>query len=112
MQQDRKYANLFGDKNPMRRPEVAAKQAASLSATMKAAGRKPPKVQWTPEMRKKQSERAKQQWSQGNGSQARQWTEERKLAQSKKMRAYWDKVNAALAAVGESQHGYANTTNG
>lgn len=102
MQTREKYASLKGDNNPMRRPEVAAKQAATLKATLASGNFKPGKVKWTPEMRQQQSERAKQHWA--DGREGVQWSDERKQQHSQRMQAYWAKVKAALAAVGESQH--------
>lgn len=97
------YESLRGDGNPMRRPEVAAKQSASLTKTWRDPARRKKLSQqtterWaTPGEREKQSERMK--------AVAVKWTPERKAEQAAKMRAYWAKVRAALEVVGESQHG-------
>lgn len=112
MHASEKYANLKGDNNPMRNPEVAAKQSASLKATLaspakRAAMKRNAKARWTPEQRAAQSERAREAWAAGRDGV--QWSEERKQQHSQRMQAYWAKVKAALAAVGESQHGNKHT---
>ena len=105
----RRYESIQGDGNPMRRPEVAAKQAASLRKTWADPERRKQisakaKAKWTPEMRKAQSELIKTQYVQGRNGIGAKWSEERKEAQRQKMQAYWASVRAALALVGESRH--------
>lgn len=94
-----------GERNPMKRPEVAAKVAEAmrqrfaqdpqLKAQFVAAGTA---ASNTPE--KNASRRAKL---------IAHWNEERKQEARERQKAYWSKVKAALAAVGESQHGNENT---
>lgn len=89
-----------GDLNPMKRPEVAAKVSASakqrmadpeVRAAFVAAGGKASR---TPELNAQR--RVKLQ---------AYWTEERKEAARLRQMAYQAKVKAALAVMGESQHG-------
>ena len=74
--------------HPMRRPEVAAKQAASLRAhyakmyAMRSKGYAPSKTEVV----------------------AERWTPEKRQTQSAKMRAYWAKVRAGLAMLENRQH--------
>lgn len=73
--------------HPMRRPEVAAKQSASLRAhyakmyAMRGKGYAPSK----------------------SGVAVERWTPEKRQAQSAKMHAYWNRVRAGLAML-ENQH--------
>lgn len=108
------YAGLMGDGNPMRRPEVAAKQAESLRKTLsdparRAEMKRKAKDRWTPEQRAAASERMRKQHADGRTASAK-WSDERKQAHSQRMQAYWAKVHAALAVMGESQHGTNTTT--
>ena len=89
-----------GDLNPMKRPEVAAKIAASqkqrmadpeLRAAFVAAGGKASR---TPELNAQRSVKLQAYW-----------TDERKEAARLRQQAYQAKVKAALAVMGESQHG-------
>lgn len=101
------HQNIKGDANPMRRQEVAAKQAASLKKTWSdpekrkqiLKSRKP----WTPEMRAAFSDKVKQQYADGRAPAGKQWSDERKQAHSERLRVYWDKVRAGLAML-ENQH--------
>jgi hypothetical protein len=109
-----KYAGLRGDRNPMCRPEVAAKQAETLRQTLadpakRAAMKRNAVKRWTPEQRAAQAQRAQQLRAEGRLTSPK-WTEERKQEHSQRMQAYWAKVRAALAVVGESQHGTDSTT--
>lgn len=110
MTQIEKYARLRGNMNPMRRPEVAAKQSASLKAHYAQGKDKRRKVVWTDEMRQRRSEATKQMWAEKKGR-SQPWTEERKDIQRARMQAYWAKVKAALELMGESQHAANNPTN-
>ena len=102
MQAQEKYAAIKGDGNPMRNPEVAAKQSASLRATLadpvkRAQMKKQAKARWTLEQRKAQAERARQTWAEGR--EGVKWSDERKQQHSQRMQAYWAKVKAALAVM-------------
>ena len=90
------YESMRGEKNPMRRPEVVAKQAESLRKT------------WADPQRRKQMlahkdrlAEFKQQRREEVAARSRKWSDERKQAHSDRMKGYWAKVRAALAVVGE-----------
>lgn len=89
-----------GDLNPMKRPEVAAKVSAlakqrmadpALRAAFVAAGGKASR---TPELNAQRSVKLRAHW-----------TDERKEEARQRQQAYQARVKAALAVMGESQHG-------
>lgn len=111
------YQNLRGDNNPMCRPEVAAKQAASLRKTWSDPEKrkhlsKQALNRWSrPGEREKQSERMRQ--ASGQPTKARpgkKWSAEDKQRQSEKMKAYWAKVKSALVLLDNEQHADTNAT--
>lgn len=113
MQEKDRYAALRGEGNPMRNPEVAAKQSASLRATLaspakKAAMKKASKERWTLEQREQQAERARAAWAKGRPP--IKWSEERKQKQTERMQVYWAKVRAGLELLENTHHADKNAT--
>lgn len=95
------YQTMRGEKNPMRRPEVAAKQSSALRKT------------WADPERRKQMLAHKNRINEirrqvgqyvPEPKPDRKWSPERKQAHSERMKAYWAKIHAALAVMGESKH--------
>lgn len=103
------YESLRGENNPMCRPDVAAKQSASLRKTWADPVRRKEMAakassKWTLEMRQAQSERLKASYEKGRARVGPKWSDERREKQRQQMAEYWAKVRAALAVMGESQH--------
>ena len=103
MDTNKRYEGLRGNGNPMRRPEVAAKQSASLKAHYARTGTKPKQSNWTPERKAQRAEAARQMWADGRGR-GRPKSDAEKQAQRERMQAYWAKVRSALAVLENQQH--------
>lgn len=80
-----KYEYMRGDNNPMRRPDVAAKQAASLRQTWARCDGK----LRAPERAKKLSQKGKSPGSMAALAKGRVWTDERRAAWTAKAATVW-----------------------
>lgn len=109
-----RYESLRGEGNPMRREEVAKKQAESLRATWADPKRRKELMKsryvWSDEKKAAFAEKVKQQYAEGRRPAGVKWSEERKQAQREKMRVYWDNVKAALALMDNQQHADKDST--
>lgn len=105
------YDYMRGDSNPMRRPEVAAKQAASLRQTWAKCDTK----LRAPERQKQPSQKGKSPGSIAALASGRIWTPERKAAWSEKAKVVWTPEKREIArqralaqhaarVMGESRH--------
>lgn len=98
------HQSMRGESNPMHRPEVAAKQSASLRKTWADPVRRAEMLDHKKRLAA-QIERFNQQTRAQKGEPvSRKWSEERKKAHSERMKAYWAKLNAALAMLENAHH--------
>ena len=104
-----KHETMRGECNPMHRPEVAAKQSASLRKTWADPVRRAQML----DHKKRLADQIKRHNDLNRAQKAeaasRKWSEERKLAHSQRMKDYWAKINEAIALLQNAQHEHENS---